>query len=107
MNLEQAKLQVEQLNTILGESAQVYKYFYFAYWGFEYTKYYNTVLLPTQYSDIFTEADYSIQLAFARVGIKTAVQEYKDPETFVNLYNQEVLNDQELYDYIYKSENEI
>lgn len=100
MDFETAELQAGYLNEILTEYLDTIYYKVFALWNTQYDKQYQTVLIPTKYTDNYDTAGESIQLAFARVSIKTLVLPYSNADDFVTNFDSVILNDPELYAYL-------
>ena len=100
MDFETAELQAGYLNEILTEYLDTIYYKVFALWNTQYDKQYQTVLIPTKYTDNYDTASESIQLAFARVSIKTLVLTYTTADHFVSSFDSEVSTDQELNNYL-------
>jgi hypothetical protein len=57
-------------------------------------------LIPTKYETDYDNANESVQLAFARVSIKTLVLPYTTADDFVTNYDNQISSDTELYDYL-------
>jgi hypothetical protein len=71
-----------------------------ALWDSQYNKQYETLLIPTKYNVDFEAGDYSIQLAFQRVSIKTLLSEYTTADSWVSVFDIEVTKDAELNNYL-------
>jgi hypothetical protein len=71
-----------------------------ALWDSQYNKQYETLLIPTKYNVDFEAGDYSIQLAFQRVSIKTLLLEYTTADSWVSVFDIEVTKDTELNNYL-------
>lgn len=104
MNLEQATQLAESLNDTLAESlADAYVvYKVFALWSIDYTKIYNVVLIPAGLNLAFDEADYSQQIAFARVSLASQLGQPASYEVFVNNFTSNTTKDSELDNYLNK-----
>jgi hypothetical protein len=100
MTLEQATIQANQLNTIITDYIDTFNYKVNALWSSQYEKNYETVLIPTKYNANFEAGDYSIQLAFQRVSIKTLLSEYTTADSWVTVFDIEVTKDAELNNYL-------
>jgi hypothetical protein len=100
MTLEQATIQANQLNTIITDYIDTFNYKVNALWDSQYNKQYETVLIPTKYNANFEAGDYSIQLAFQRVSIKTLLSEYTTADSWVTVFDIEVTKDAELNNYL-------
>ena len=100
MDKETAELQAGYLNEILTEYLTSIMYKVFALWNTQYQKQYQTVLIPTKYETDYDNANESVQLAFARVSIKTLVLPYSTADDFVSSYDNQISSDTELYDYL-------
>lgn len=100
MDEQQAIEQKDALNEIIKDYLNTISYVVFSYWNTQYEKLYATALIPYQYIQYYEAADYSQKLAFARVSLKTLVQNYKDADDFVSIYDIEAANDTELYNYL-------
>jgi hypothetical protein len=100
MTLEQATIQANQLNTIITDYIDTFNYKVNALWDSQYNKQYETVLIPTKYNANFEAGDYSIQLAFQRVSIKTLLSEYTTADSWVTVFDIEVTKDTELNNYL-------
>jgi hypothetical protein len=100
MTLEQATIQANQLNTIITDYIGTFNYKVNAVWSSQYEKNYETVLIPTKYNANFEDGDYSIQLAFQRVSIKTLLSEYTTADSWVSVFDIEVTKDTELNNYL-------
>jgi hypothetical protein len=100
MTLEQATIQANQLNTIITDYIDTFNYKVNALWSSQYEKNYETVLIPTKYNANFEAGDFSIQLAFQRVSIKTLLSEYTTADSWVTVFDIEVTKDAELNNYL-------
>ena len=100
MNESQALEQAGYLNELIEDYIGTIEYVVFAYWNTQYEKLFATTLIPTKYNDNYDSATNSQQLAFARVALKTLVQSYDTAESYVTLYDAEVLKDAELSNYL-------
>ena len=100
MDFETAELQAGFLNEILTEYLTSIMFKVFALWDTQYKKQYQTVLIPTKYETDYDNANESVQLAFARVSIKTLVLPYTTADDFVTNYDNQISSDTELYDYL-------
>lgn len=100
MDKETAELQAGYLNEILTEYLTSIMYKVFALWNTQYQKQYQTVLIPTKYETDYDNANESVQLAFARVSIKTLVLPYSTADDFVSSFDNQISSDSELYDYL-------
>ena len=100
MDKETAELQAGYLNEILTEYLTSIMYKVFALWNTQYQKQYQTVLIPTKYETDYDNANESVQLAFARVSIKTLVLPYSTADDFVSSFDNQISSDTELYDYL-------
>jgi hypothetical protein len=100
MTLEQATIQANQLNTIIADYIGTFNYKVNALWSSQYEKNYETVLIPTKYNANFEAGDFSIQLAFQRVSIKTLLSEYTTADSWVTVFDIEVTKDAELNNYL-------
>jgi hypothetical protein len=100
MTLEQATIQANQLNTIITDYIDTFNYKVNALWDSQYNKQYETVLIPTKYNADFEAGDFSIQLAFQRVSIKTLLSEYTTADSWVSVFDIEVTKDTELNNYL-------
>ena len=100
MDQETAELQAGYLNEILTEYLTSIMYKVFALWNTQYQKQYQTVLIPTKYETDYDNANESVQLAFARVSIKTLVLPYSTADDFVSSFDNQISSDTELYDYL-------
>jgi hypothetical protein len=100
MTLEQATIQANQLNTIITDYIDTFNYKVNALWDSQYNKQYETVLIPTKYNANFEAGDFSIQLAFQRVSIKTLLSEYTTADSWVTVFDIEVTKDAELNNYL-------
>jgi hypothetical protein len=104
MNLEQATELAESLNDTLADSLadDVVIYKVFALWSINYTKIYNVILIPAGLNLAFDEADYSQQIAFARVSLMAQLGQPASVEDFVNNFTSNTAKDSELDDYLNK-----
>jgi hypothetical protein len=100
MTLEQATIQANQLNTIITDYIDTFNYKVNALWSSQYEKNYETVLIPTKYNANFEAGDFSIQIAFQRVSIKTLLSEYTTADSWVTVFDIEVTKDAELNNYL-------
>ena len=100
MDQETAILQAGYLNEILTEYLDSIYYKVFALWNTQYVKEYQTVLIPTKYKNQYDAASESVQLAFARVSIKTLVLPYSTADDFVSSFDNQISSDSELYAYL-------
>jgi len=100
MTLDQAQALATANNEIINDYIGTLYYEVFTYWSIQYTKEYNVVLIPTKYKSQFQVADYSQQIAFARVSIKTNVLPYTTAETWMKNFDIETLADPELSKYL-------
>lgn len=100
MDKETAELQAGFLNEILTEYLTSIMFKVFALWDTQYKKQYQTVLIPTKYETDYDNASESVQLAFARVSIKTLVLPYTTADDFVSSFDNQISSDTELYDYL-------
>jgi hypothetical protein len=100
MTQQEAKDQATQLNTIITDYIGTFNYKVNAVWSSQYEKNYETVLIPTKYNTDFEAGDYSIQLAFQRVSIKTLLSEYTTADSWVTVFDIEVTKDTELNNYL-------
>jgi hypothetical protein len=100
MTLEQATIQANQLNTIITDYIDTFNYKVNALWDSQYNKQYETVLIPTKYNANFEAGNFSIQLAFQRVSIKTLLSEYTTADSWVTVFDIEVTKDAELNNYL-------
>jgi hypothetical protein len=100
MTLEEATIQAGQLNTIITEYIDTFNYKVNAVWDSQYNKQYETVLIPTKYNANFEAGNFSIQLAFQRVSIKTLLSEYTTADSWVSVFDIEVTKDAELNNYL-------
>jgi len=100
MTLEQATIQANQLNTIITDYIDTFNYKVNALWDSQYNKQYETVLIPTKYNANYEAGDFSIQLAFQRVSIKTLLSEYTTADSWVTVFDIEVTKDTELNNYL-------
>jgi hypothetical protein len=100
MTLEQATEQANQLNTIITDYIDTFNYKVNALWDSQYNKQYETVLIPTKYNADFEAGNFSIQLAFQRVSIKTLLSEYTTADSWVTVFDIEVTKDAELNNYL-------
>lgn len=100
MTLEQATIQANQLNTIITDYIDTFNYKVNALWDSQYNKQYETVLIPTKYNANFEAGDFSIQIAFQRVSIKTLLSEYTTADSWVTVFDIEVTKDAELNNYL-------
>jgi hypothetical protein len=100
MTLEEATIQAGQLNTIITEYIDTFNYKVNAVWDSQYNKQYETVLIPTKYNANFEAGNFSIQLAFQRVSIKTLLSEYTTADSWVTVFDIEVTKDAELNNYL-------
>ena len=100
MDQETAELQAGFLNEILTEYLTSIMFKVFALWDTQYKKQYQTLLIPTKYETDYDNASESVQLAFARVSIKTLVLPYSTADDFVSSFDNQVSTDQELNNYL-------
>lgn len=100
MTLEQAQAQAAASNEIINEYVDTFQYYVITEWDSQFIKEYATMLLPYKYEDQFKEADYSVQLAFARVALKALVTDYKTPADYVINYDNLIPEDEELNNYL-------
>lgn len=100
MDQETAELQAGFLNEIMTEYLTSIMFKVFALWDTQYKKQYQTVLIPTKYETDYDNANESVQLAFARVSIKTLVLPYTTADDFVSSFDSQVSTDQELNNYL-------
>ena len=100
MDKEQAQQQAQYLNSIIEDYIAEINYVVFAYWNTQYQKLYATVLIPSKYNDNYNVANDSVKLSFARVALKTLVQDYRDSNSYVTLYDENIPSDSELNNYL-------
>jgi hypothetical protein len=100
MTFEQATEQANQLNEIIVEYILTIKYFVVTVWDSQYEKQYETVLIPSKYELKYSEADYSLQLAFKRVSIKSLLIEYTTADSWVTNFDALSIEDEELNNYL-------
>jgi hypothetical protein len=90
----------ETLAASLADSVIMYKVF--ALWTINYEKVYNVILIPAGLNAAFNDADYSQQLAFARVSLLSQLGAPTTLESFVNNFTSNAEKDSELDDYLNK-----
>lgn len=100
MDFETAEIQQRYLNELLVDFQTSITYKIFALWNTQYQKQYQTVLIPAKYETDYDNANESVQLAFARVSIKTLVLPYSTADDFVSSFDNQISSDTELYDYL-------
>jgi hypothetical protein len=100
MTQQEAIDQSIQLNDIIKDYSDTFNYKVNALWDSQYNKQYETVLIPTKYNANFEAGDFSIQLAFQRVSIKTLLSEYTTADSWVTVFDIEVTKDTELNNYL-------
>jgi hypothetical protein len=100
MTQQEAIDQSIQLNDIIRDYSGTINYKVNALWDSQYNKQYETLLIPTKYNVDFEAGDYSIQLAFQRVSIKTLLTEYTTSDSWVSVFDIEVTKDAELNNYL-------
>jgi hypothetical protein len=100
MTQQEAIDQSIQLNDIIKDYSDIFNYKVNALWDSQYNKQYETVLIPTKYNADFEAGDFSIQLAFQRVSIKTLLSEYTTADSWVTVFDIEVTKDAELNNYL-------
>ena len=100
MTQQEAIDQSIQLNDIIKDYSDTFNYKVNALWDSQYNKQYETVLIPTKYNANFEAGNFSIQLAFKRVSIKTLLSDYTTSDSWVSVFDIEVTKDTELNNYL-------
>jgi hypothetical protein len=100
MKQDEAIEQAIQLNDIITDYIGTFNYKVNALWSSQYEKNYETVLIPTKYNANFEAGNFSIQLAFQRVSIKTLLSDYTTADSWVTVFDIEVTKDAELNNYL-------
>jgi hypothetical protein len=100
MTQQEAIDQSIQLNDIIRDYSGTLNYKVNSVWDSQYNKQYETLLIPTKYNADFEAGDFSIQLAFKRVSIKTLLSEYTTSDSWVSVFDIEVTKDTELNNYL-------
>jgi hypothetical protein len=100
MTQQEAIDQSIQLNDIIKDYSDTINYKVNALWSSQYEKNYETVLIPTKYNTEYEAGNFSIQLAFKRVSIKTLLQEYTSADSWVTNFDIETTKDAELNNYL-------
>jgi hypothetical protein len=90
----------ETLAASLADDVVMYKVF--ALWSIDYTKIYNVILIPAGLNLAFDDADYSQQIAFARVSLMAQLGQPASVEAFVNNFTSNTAKDSELDNYLNK-----
>lgn len=102
MTLAQAEALRDSQNAQLGELADIAKMYVFPYWDVsDFSKQYDTVMLPFLYNTEIGAADDSKLIAFKRVANATfAAGGWANLDDYVDVYTTQAAEDEELAAYL-------